>query len=266
MTITYDDLAPAIRVEEDGPVRIVTLDKPDQLNAMSDDLHDAVRLVWEVLDHDDDARAVVLTGAGRAFSSGGYMPNFVRNFGDPVARERDIRHAEMIANAMIDHRLPIVAAVNGAAVGLGCSLATMCDVVLISDRAFMCDPHVNVGLTAADGGVVTWPLHMGLLRAKEYLLLGERIPADQCVELGLATRVVPHDDLLDQAMEVARRLAAQPVQALQTTKRALNLHLRASADRVLPYALASELQSFATDDVRRIAEEFTAKSATGGSA
>jgi enoyl-CoA hydratase len=259
MAITYDDIAPAILVEADGPVRIVTLNKPDQLNAMSDDLHEAIRLVWDALDDDADARSVVLTGAGRAFSSGGYMPNFVRNYEDPVARERDIHHAELIARAMIDCRLPIVAAVNGPAVGLGCSLATMCDIVLISERAFMCDPHVNVGLTAADGGVVTWPLHMGLLQAKEYLLLGERIPAEQCVQLGLATKVVKPEELQDLALDYARRLAAQPVQALQTTKRALNLHMRASADRVLPYALASELTSFATDDVRRIAEEFTSK-------
>lgn len=259
MTITYDDIAPAILVESDGPIRLVTLNKPDQLNAMSDDLHDAVRLVWNALDEDTDARAVVLTGAGRAFSSGGYMPSFVRNFHDEVARERDIRHAEQIARAMIDCRLPVVAAVNGPAIGLGCSLATMCDIVLIADDAFMCDPHVNVGLTAADGGVVTWPLHMGLLQAKEYLLLGERIPAEDCVRLGLATKVVESDQLSDVALDYARRLAAQPAQAIQTTKRALNLHMRASADRVLPYALASESVSFSTDDVRRLAEEFTSK-------
>lgn len=259
MPTSYDDISPAILVDDDGPVRIVTLNKPDQLNAMSDDLHDAIRLVWEALDDDAEARAVVLTGAGRAFSSGGYMPNFIRNFNDPVARERDIHHAELIAHAMIDCRLPIVAAVNGPAVGLGCSIATMCDIVLIAERAFMCDPHVNVGLTAADGGVVTWPLHMSLLRAKEYLLLGERIPAEQCVELGLATKVVAANLLMETALDYAQRLAAQPVQALQSTKRALNLHLRASADRVLPYALASELTSFGTEDVRRIAEEFNAK-------
>ena len=255
----YAHLAPALLVDVDGPVRIVTMNKPDQLNAMSDDLHDAIRLVWQEIDADDEARAVVLAGAGRAFSAGGFMPNLVRNTTDVVAHERDIRHAGEIVRAMVGCRLPIVAAVNGAAVGLGCSLATMCDLVVMGNKAFMSDPHVNVGLTAADGGVVTWPLHIGLLRAKEYLLLGERIPAAKCLELGLATRVVDDDDVLDTARELAHRLATQPPQALQTTKQALNLHLHASVQNVMPYALASELISFGTDDMRRIVENFVNK-------
>jgi enoyl-CoA hydratase len=257
--VDYSEFAPHLLVESDGPIRIVTMNKPEQLNAMSDDLHHAIGEVWHKLDYDTDARAVVLTGAGRAFCTGGYFPNFVRSHEDPVARKRDIRHAERVARAMIECDLPIVAAVNGPAVGLGCSLAVMCDLVLIAEGAFMADTHVNVGLVAGDGGAVSWPLFMSLLKAKEYILLGDRIPAEEAVRLGLANRVVAPEVLMDQAMTLAHRLADQPVQAVRDTKRALNMHLQQAADLVLSFALAAETESFGTDDVGRIAQEFLAR-------
>jgi enoyl-CoA hydratase len=255
----YDDLAPALLVESDGPIRIITMNKPEQLNSMSDDLHHAIAEVWHRLVSDDDARAVVLTGAGKAFCTGGYLPNFIRSNKDPVMRRRDIRQAERLSTAMLACELPIVAAVNGPAIGLGCSLAVMSDIVLIADDTYLADTHVNVGLVAGDGGVVTWPLLTSILKAKEYILLGDRIPAATAVELGLANRVVVKDQLIDEAMGLARRLADQPQQALRDTKRALNKHLQNAAQLVMGFALAAETESFGTDDVGRIAEEFLAR-------
>ncbi|HMG40259.1 MAG TPA: enoyl-CoA hydratase/isomerase family protein [Acidimicrobiales bacterium] len=255
----YSDLAPALVVEVDGPIRVITMNKPDQLNAFSDDLHRAMWLVWGRLIDDEDARAVVLTGAGKAFSTGGYLPNFVRNNKDPIALRRDIRQAERLAQAMIDCELPVVAAVNGPAIGLGCSLAVLSDLVVMSEEAYMADPHVSVGLVAGDGGAVAWPLVMGLLKAKEYVMLGDRIPAADCAQLGLASRVVPTGDVVATAMALATRLAEQPAQALRDTKRAMNLHLRQAANLVLGFALAAETESFGTDDVRRRAEEFVSR-------
>jgi enoyl-CoA hydratase len=256
VTPNYEQFDPALLVESRGTIRIVTMNKPEQLNSMSDDLHHAIGEVWHELAADEEARVVVLTGAGRAFCTGGYMANFIRSNQDPVARRRDIRQAERLANAMIDCELPIVAAVNGPAVGLGCSLAVMADLVLIADDAFLADTHVNVGLVAGDGGAVTWPLMMSLLKAKEYIYLGDRIPAQEAVNLGLANRVVPKGQLMDEAMALAGRLAEQPQQALRDTKRALNKHMRHAADLVLSFALAAETESFGTDDVRLIAEGF----------
>ncbi|MFI5053413.1 MAG: enoyl-CoA hydratase/isomerase family protein [Acidimicrobiia bacterium] len=252
----YDDLAPALLVEVEGPLRIVSLNKPEQLNAMSDDLHDAVSEVWHRLATDYDAMAVILRANGRAFCSGGYLPNFVRDAADPVHRRRGIRAAERLARAMMACELPVVAAVNGPAIGLGCTLAVMSDLVVMSEDAHFADSHVNVGLVAGDGGAVTWPLLIGMLRAKEYLLLGDKIPAEEALRIGLANRVVPADELMDTARELADRLMAQPVQALRDTKRALNKHLQAAADLVLDFALAAEGESFASDDVRRIAQQF----------
>jgi len=252
----YDDLAPALLVEIDGPRRIVSLNKPEQLNAMSDDLHYAVTEVWHRLAQDEDARVVVLRANGRAFCSGGYLPNFVRDAENPVTRRRGLREAERLAREMMGFELPVVAAVNGPAIGLGCTLAVMSDFVVMADDAYLADSHVNVGLVAGDGGSVTWPLMIGMLRAKEYLLLGDQIPADEALRVGLVNRVVPADKVMETALHLADRLAAQPVQALRDTKRALNKHLQAAADLVLDFALAAEGESFASDDVRRIAQRF----------
>jgi enoyl-CoA hydratase len=215
--------------------------------------------VWGLIADDEDAAAVVLTGAGRAFSAGGDVPGFQASYDSLEVRRRGMRRAAQLATEMIRFHLPLVAAVNGPAVGLGCSVAVMCDIVLIADTAFMADPHVNVGLVAGDGGTVTWPLYMSMLKAKEYLLLGDRIPALEAERLGLANRVVPQAEVLDEAMKLAHRLAAQPRQAVQDTKRALNIHLQRAADAVLPFALAAEEGSFATDDVRKAIEKFQSK-------
>jgi enoyl-CoA hydratase len=255
----YEQFHPALLVERKETILILTMNKPEQLNSMSDDLHHAIGAVWQEIAADEEVRVIVLTGAGRAFSTGGHMANFIRNSHDPVARRRDIRQAERLANAMIDCEVPIVAAVNGPAVGLGCSLAMMSDLVLIADDAFLADTHVNVGLVAGDGGAVTWPLMMSLMRAKEYLYLGDRIPATEAVNLGLANRVVPKEKLMDEAMALAGRLAGQPQQALRDTKRSLNIHLRHAAELVLSFALAAETESFGTDDVRLVAEGFLAR-------
>jgi enoyl-CoA hydratase len=252
----YDDLAPQLLVEADGPLRIITLNKPQQLNAMSDDLHWAIAEVWHRLPQDHDARVAILRANGRMFCTGGYLQNFVRDASDPVTRRNGLRQAARLANAMLACEVPIVAAVHGGAVGLGCTLALMSDFVVMTDDSYLRDSHVSVGLVAGDGGAVTWPLLIGMLRAKEYLLLGSEITADEAQRVGLANRVVPADDLMDEARAVAARLAAQPVQAVRDTKRALNKHLQAAADLVLDFALAAEGESFASDDVRRIAQQF----------
>jgi enoyl-CoA hydratase len=255
----YDELAPALLVEEDGPLRVVTMNKPEQLNAMSDDLHQAMGQVWHLLAEDEDARAVILTGAGRAFCTGGYIPNFIRSNRDPAARRRSLRHAERVTRAMIDCDLPVIAAVNGLAIGLGCSLAVLSDIVLIADTAYMADTHVSVGLVAGDGGAVMWPLATSILKAKEHIFLGDQITPEQAVQLGLANRVVPAGQLMYEAKILGRRLAAQPQQALRDTKRALNRHLQAAADNVLSFGLAAESETFGSEDVRRIADDFVAK-------
>lgn len=250
---------PELVIEADGPVRILTMNNPDMLNAFVGPLHLAMGDVWQHLSEDDDCRAVVVTGAGRAFSAGGDIPGFIRNYESMDHRRNDLRRAKRLMDAMAAFPKPVVAAVNGPAVGLGCSVAVLCDIVLISDATFMADPHVSIGLVAGDGGAVSWPLFMSLLKAKEYLFTGDRIPAAKAVELGLANRVVPAGEVLAEATALAHRLAGLPRQALQETKRALNLHLQAAIDRVAPFALAAESESFVTDDIKRTIDTFKQK-------
>lgn len=250
---------PDLLIEQRGPVAIVTLNNPDMRNAFSDDMHEGMRDLWYHLGLDRSVRTVVLTGAGKAFSAGGNIPGFIRDYESPQFRRESLRSAKRLLEAMVDCPKPMIAAVNGPAVGLGCSVAVSCDIVFIAESTYMADTHVNIGLVAGDGGAATWPLMMSILKAKYYLLTGDRIPAAECVELGLANFAVPDAELMDRAIELAERLARQPQQSLEETKRAVNLHLQQAILNVAPFALAAEGESFATDDIRNTVEGFKKK-------
>lgn len=257
-TPRYD--RPGITVRHDGPIRIVTLDKPDSLNAFDEELHESFIGLWRDVEADESCRAVVLTGAGRAFSAGGNYEDFEARRTDVARRRRSMREARRLVDEMINVAVPVVAAVNGPAVGLGCTIATLCDIVFIADDAHLADPHVAVALVAGDGGALAWPANTSLLRAKQYLLTGDRLGAAEAVEIGLANFAVPADRLLDDAIAFARRLAALPPQAVQETKAILNQHLRANAVRALGYGLAAETASHDTADYAAAAERLRRRS------
>lgn len=249
----------AVTINADGHVRILTLNRPDSLNAFDDDLHRGLPAALREIESDPEARVIILTGAGRAFSAGGDIEDFDKFANDLWLRRASLRTGRQLFEDVVNVHLPIVAAVNGPAVGLGCTLATACDFVLVSDKAFLADPHVQVALVAGDGGAVTWPLHVGLLRAKRYLLTGDRISPEVAVELGLATEVVPADALMDEAVKLAKQVAALPPQAVQDTKSVLNQHLRMAAVTTLHFGLAAESQSHDTSDYRAVPETFRSK-------
>jgi enoyl-CoA hydratase len=251
---------PELVVSADGPVRLVELNRPEQLNAASEALHTALAGVWDRLAADDGVRAVVLTGRGRAFSAGGDFRVMTRVQADEAFREQNIAEARKIITGMVRCPVPVIAAVNGPAVGLGCSLALLSDLVLMSERAYLADPHVQVGLAAGDGGALVLPLIAGPARAKELLFLGDRVSAPDAVRLGLANRVVPGERLLDEAMQLARRLAALPAAALRGTKRAVNLHLEHAMTAVMEAGLAAERDSMGSSEHAAIVAKLIAKS------
>lgn len=255
----HNPFAPELLLDDlgDGVVE-VTLNRPAEFNAANQALHRSLIAVWEYLDG-EGVRAAVLTGAGKAFSAGGDMTHLKAVREDHALRRREVDGAGHLVRALLACPFPIVAAVNGPAVGLGCSLAALCDIVFIADGAFLADPHVSIGLTAADGGAPAWPLLMSLLKAKEYLLTGDRIPAAVAVELGLANHAVPAEDLLPRAREMATRLAKQPPQALRSTKRALNMHAQRAMAGVLEYALSEEYSSFDQPEHQAIVDGFLAR-------
>jgi enoyl-CoA hydratase/carnithine racemase len=250
------DLPDAVRVEADGPLRIVRLSRPEQLNAINDELHLALTRLWPMLSADTDARAAVITGEGRAFSAGGDFELL-----DRMANDRALRHVviaegrELVVN-MLRCRVPVVAAVNGPAVGLGCSVIALSDVVYMAESAYLSDPHVTVGLVAADGGPLTWPLHTSLLLAKEFAFTGDRIPASRAKEIGLANHVCADTEVVPAAVAAAHKIAALPRQAVEATKRVLNLHAERAVLATIDFAMAAETESFDTDDLRANVDRF----------
>jgi enoyl-CoA hydratase/carnithine racemase len=248
-----------LKIEMDGSVAVLTMNRPEKLNSFSDDMHTAMQEVWNYLALDRSVRAIVLTGAGRAFSTGGDIPGFIRSYESSIHRRESMRGAQRLLNAMLECPKPMIAAVNGPAIGLGCSVAISCDVVFINDATFMADPHVDIALVAGDGGAVQWPLFMSILKAKYYLLTGDRIPAQECVDLGLANFAVPADQLLDKAVTLAHRLAEKPQQAIEETKRAINLHIQQATLMVSPFACAAEQESFSTEDIKKAIASFGAR-------
>ncbi len=162
----------------------------------------------------------------------------------------------MIVTGMAKCRVPIVAAVNGPAVGLGCSLVALSDVVYIAESAYLADPHVAVGLVAADGGPITWPLLTSLQLAKEYALTGDRISAERAAAIGLANHVTPDDEVFDQALACARRIAKLPKTAVEDTKRVMNLHLERAVLATIDFALGAENRSFDSPEVRANVDRF----------
>lgn len=247
---------PWLLIEHRGPVRVVTINRPEARNAVTTEIHHALSEVWRHIAADKDARAAVITGAGKAFSAGGDMEMFRRIQQDADERAALLDEARLLFTELVAFPLPLVAAVNGPAVGLGCSLASLCDLVYLGESAYLADPHVGVGLTAGDGGAPFWPLTMSIVKAKELLFFGDRISGPDAVRLGLANDVVDDDLLLDHAIGVAERLSDLPPQAVQSTKRAVNLHISRGANAVLDYALAAEHRSFDTEEHRAIVAKF----------
>ncbi|BAV39985.1 enoyl-CoA hydratase/isomerase family protein [Mycobacterium ulcerans] len=250
------DMPTEIDVRAEGALRIITLNRPDALSAVNDNLHVGLAGLWRRLSEDRSARAAVLTGAGRAFSAGGDFAYLAELAQDADLRAKTIAHGRDIVLGMARCRVPVVAAVNGPAVGLGCSLVALSDIVDIAPDAYLADPHVQVGLVAADGGPLTWPLHISLMLAKEYALTGQRIAAQRAVELGLANHVAA--DPVAEAVACAQRIMKLPQQAVESTKRVLNIHLERAVLASLDYALSAEHQSFTTEDFRSIVTRLTA--------
>ena len=243
-------LTSELAVEADGPIRVIRLNRPEQLNATNHGLHHGLADLFAQIDADAEVRAIVLTGNGRAFSAGGDF-----TYLDELTKDEDLRRETLvdgkrIVTGMIRCRVPIVAAVNGPAVGLGCSLVALSDIVYMAESAHLADPHVMIGLVAADGGPVTWPLLTSLQLAKEYALTGDRISAERAAQMGLANHVCADDEVLDQAIACAHRIAELPRQAVEDTKRILNLHLERAVLATLDFALTAEDRSFTSPELR----------------
>jgi len=238
-----------VRVTESTGVAVVTMNRPEQLNAMHVRLHREMGEVWRDLDRDDRVRCTVVTGAGKAFCAGGDLAMVEAMSKDEAVRREVFRDARRLFKGMVDAEKPIVSAVNGAAVGAGMVVAVAADVVVAADTATFGDGHTKLGVAAGDHPAAVVPRAMGLAQAKLYLLTGDSLPAKLAEQLGLVSEVVPRDRVLDRALEIAARIAAGPPHAVRSTKFALNQWLRGAALQSMDLSLALEMLNFTERDV-----------------
>ena len=233
----------------DGELRI-TLNRPDALNAWDKQLGEDLLAAVREAGADDGVRAVVITGAGRAFSSGadlraGFDPT---PEGHPDVQTALHERYHPIIAGLREMPKPVVARVNGPAVGIGCSLALVCDLIVACESAYFLLAFVNIGLVPDGGSSLLLPERVGLARATEMAMLGERIPARQALEWGLINRVTADDELDGVVDELAARLAAGPTRAYAGIKRQLNAWLFARMAEQLDLEASIQQQSAASGD------------------
>ena len=240
----------ALRFERREGVLRVVIDHPSSpRNAVDELLHGELTRLFAGLKREREARAVLITGRGSIFSAGGDFSWFP-TLSDLAALEALRRDAKQMIWDLLDVPIPIVAAINGPAVGLGASIALLCDVIFIAESASLADPHVRVGIVAGDGGVAIWPLAVGPARAKQYLLTGDRIDAAEAERIGLVNRVVPDAALEAEAFAFAKRLAEGAPLAIQYTTQAVNKLLKDALNVAFDASTALEIVTFQSDDHR----------------
>jgi enoyl-CoA hydratase/carnithine racemase len=234
-----DDAIP-IRLEQRGAVALLTLNRPDTRNALSGEaMFSAFEQLFDRLNADMSVRAAVLTGAGTAFCSGGNVAEMRDRAGMFTGSPEQIAQnyaqgIQRIPRAFQRLQVPIIAAVNGAAIGAGNDLACMCDIRIASTTARFAESFVKVGIVPGDGGCWLLPRVVGASRAAELALTGDAIDADEALRIGLVSRVVEPDALLHEAMTLALRIAANPPQVLRWTKQLLQQARTGTLDEARP--------------------------------
>ena len=243
----------------EGRILTITLNLPDTLNAVNARMHTELARVFLDANDDPDSDIVVLTGAGRAFCAGGDVDWMQDSIDDPEMFALTAVEGKRIIYTQLDLEKPLICRLNGHAMGLGATLALGCDVVIASEKAKIADPHVSIGLVAGDGGAVLWPQLIGYLRAKEYLLTGDPIPAPEAARMGLINRAVPAESLDDDVYGLARRLAGGARKAIRWTKVATNLGLKQLAHMIMDTGIAYETLSNISKDHQEAVTAFREK-------
>jgi enoyl-CoA hydratase len=251
----------ALAFRRDGRVLHVTFNRPDTLNAFDNELHrDFERFVQEV-PADEATHVIVLSGAGKAFSAGGDIEHMQELIDEPTGIYGEIGAGKRLITAFLDIPQPVIAKINGAAIGLGATIALFCDISFAADHAKIADPHVKVGFVAGDGGAVIWPQLIGYARAKQYLFTGDVITGEEAAKIGLVNFAHPSAHLDDAVDAFARRLAGGARRALQWTKATVNVGLKQIAASVLETGAAYEMLSNQTRDHAEAVAAFRAKRA-----
>jgi enoyl-CoA hydratase len=230
-------------------VLLITLNRPEVLNAAHEAMHSELARVWADVSGDADTRVAVVTGAGRAFSAGGDLAMVERMAGDYDRTARMLSEMSDLVYNMINCEKPVVSAINGVAVGAGLVVALLADISVCAQEARLGDGHVRLGAAAGDHAAIIWPLLCGMAKARYYLLTGEMISGTEAERIGLVSKVLPRAEVLPESLRIAQGLATGPQLAVRLTKRALNSWLR-SAGPIFDQSAAYEMLTFLGPDVR----------------
>lgn len=252
--MSYDSYKYLIVEKRPSGVAVVTMNRPEILNAINWDMHDELEQIFVHLDHDKSVHAVVLTGAGRGFCSGGDQKSL-----DKGALPSPTRSGRHLIRNMLEIEVPVIAAVNGVAVGLGATLALFCDIIFASPTARFADTHVNAGVVAGDGGAIMWPLLIGPVRAKHYLMTGAFVSAEKAAEMGMINEVISDRDVKDAAIEYAELLASGPKESIVWTKYSVNKIIKQYTHLLLDTSAALEMLTFASPERREAVAAFAEK-------
>ncbi len=235
-------------VEKKDGIALLTMNRPEVLNATNARLHNELSRIWLDLGADQEVRVALITGAGNAFSAGGDFEMIESAMGDAEGVARNMQEASDIVHNMINLDKPVISAINGVAVGAGLAVALMADISIAAENARITDGHIRLGVAAGDHATAIWPLLCGMAKAKYYLLTCDFLDGKEAERIGLVSMCLPADQLLPRALEVADGLATGPQLAVRWTKRALNNWIRA-AGPIFDNSLALEMLGFFSDDV-----------------
>lgn len=248
----------ALKFSRRGKVLTVTMDNPP-VNSASFDLHDELSYVFYDIARDPECSVVVLTGEGRAFSAGGDIKVMNENIDDAMHHSSFFRRGPFIVHGLLGLDKIVIARINGHAMGFGATIALLSDLTIAANNAKIGDPHVLVGISAGDGGAFIWPQHIGFAQAKWFLLTGDHIEAPRAAEIGLINKSVPLEQLDETVYELADRLADGPTQALNATKRSINMLLRRQVEGVIEAHLGLEMLTVFTSDHKAAVQAFLSK-------
>ena len=239
-----------LKVEVADGIALVTLNRPEAMNAANDVMHRELTEIWPDIDRDPEVKVAIVTGAGeQAFSAGGDIDDLAARAQLPSEERFEaivalMKEAQDLVYAIVNCDKVIISAINGVAVGAGLAVALMADISVIVEDTRLTDGPVRLGVAAGDHAAMIWPLLCGMAKAKYYLLTGDFIDGREAERIGLVSRAVPRAQLMTTAFEIARKLADSPPTATRFTKRALNQWLRLGGVASFDYSLALEMLGF----------------------
>lgn len=231
------------KFRREGAVLYLILSGANAVNAVDGPMHDELARVFHEAQRDEASDIVVLTAEGKAFCAGGDFDWFEEQIDDPAAFRAIAWDAKRIVSSILEMEKPLICRLNGAAAGLGATIALLCDIIIADESARIGDPHVKVGLVAGDGGALIWPQLIGYAKAKELLMTGDLLTAAEAQALGLINYAVPAGELDAKTEEMIAKLEANPKWAVRWTKTVANVPLRALAAQLMDASIGWETAS-----------------------